>query len=334
MIVVTGGAGFIGANIVKGLNDSGRDDVIVVDNLQKGEKFLNLVDLSIADYIDKRVFIDMINGGEYEGEIEAVFHLGACSDTMEYDGLYMMSNNYDYSKTLLHFCQQNRASFIYASSASVYGAGPVFRESDEFESPLNVYAYSKFLFDKYVRRMYGERTAQIVGLRYFNVYGDREQHKGRMASVAFHFTNQYQQVGYVNLFEGTDGYENGGQLRDFVSVEDVVDLNLFLFANPAISGIFNVGTGRCQSFNDVAVATINRCRAEAGEEALDLPTLQQKNIVRYIDFPEKLKGKYQSFTEADISALREAGYTHDFLTVEEGVSRYVGRLLDKSTKKQ
>lgn len=332
MIVVTGGAGFIGANIVKGLNDSGRDDVIVVDNLEKGEKFLNLVDLSIADYIDKRAFIDMINGGEFEGQVEAIFHLGACSDTMEYDGLYMMSNNYDYSKTLLHFCQQNKASFIYASSASVYGAGPVFREAPEFESPLNVYAYSKFQFDKYVRRMYDDRTAPVVGLRYFNVYGDREQHKGRMASVAFHFTNQYKKTGYVNLFEGVDGYENGAQLRDFVSVEDVVDLNLFLFANPSISGIFNVGTGRCQSFNDVAVATINRCRAEENEEPLDLQVLQQKNIIRYIEFPEALKGKYQSFTEADISALRSAGYEHKFLTVEEGVSRYVGRLLDKLTQ--
>ncbi|NOY16900.1 MAG: ADP-glyceromanno-heptose 6-epimerase [Gammaproteobacteria bacterium] len=330
MIIVTGGAGFIGANIVKGLNDSGRDDVIVVDNLEKGEKFLNLIDLEIADYIDKRAFIDMINGGEFNGELDTIFHLGACSDTMEYNGLYMMSNNYDYSKTLLHFCQQNRASFIYASSASVYGTGPVFRESSEFESPLNVYAYSKFQFDKYVRRMYGDRSAQIVGLRYFNVYGDREQHKGHMASVAFHFSKQYQEVGYVKLFEGIDGYENGAQLRDFVSVEDVVDLNLFLLKHPDISGIFNVGTGRCQSFNDVAVASINRCRREQGEDALDLSTLQQKNIIRYIDFPEALKGKYQNFTEADISALRAAGYTKDFLTVEEGVSRYVGRLIEKS----
>ena len=329
MIVVTGGAGFIGANIVKGLNDSGRSDVIVVDNLKKGEKFLNLADLDIADYIDKRAFIDMINGGEFDGQVEVIFHLGACSDTMEYNGLYMMSNNFDYSKTLLHFCQQNKASFIYASSASVYGAGPVFREEPEFESPLNVYAYSKFLFDNYVRRMYDNRTAQIVGLRYFNVYGDREQHKGRMASVAYHFTNQYQERGYVELFEGIEGYENGGQLRDFVSVEDVTDLNLFLFANPAVNGIFNVGTGRCQSFNDVAVSAINRCRAEAGEEALDLPALQQQDIIRYIDFPETLKGKYQSFTEADISALRSAGYEHEFLTVEQGVSRYVGRLLEK-----
>ncbi|GBE09366.1 MAG TPA: ADP-glyceromanno-heptose 6-epimerase [Gammaproteobacteria bacterium] len=331
MIIVTGGAGFIGANIVKGLNDSGRDDVIVVDNLEKGEKFLNLVDLEIADYIDKRDFIDMINGGEFNGDVEAIFHLGACSDTMEYNGLYMMSNNYDYSKTLLHFCQQNRASFIYASSASVYGAGPVFRESPEFESPLNVYAYSKFQFDKYVRRMYEDRSAQIVGLRYFNVYGDREQHKGRMASVAFHFSNQYRETGYVKLFEGVDGYENGAQLRDFVSVEDVVDLNLFLLKHPDVSGIFNVGTGHCQSFNDMAVASINRCRLGEGKEAQDLATLQQKKIIRYIDFPETLRGKYQSFTEADISALRAAGYTKDFLTVEEGVSRYVGRLIEKST---
>ncbi len=331
MIIVTGGAGFIGANIVKGLNDSGRDDVIVVDNLEKGEKFLNLVDLEIADYIDKRDFTDMINGGEFNGEVEAIFHLGACSDTMEYNGLYMMSNNYDYSKTLLHFCQQNRASFIYASSASVYGTGPVFRESPEFESPLNVYAYSKFQFDKYVRRMYEDRSAQIVGLRYFNVYGDREQHKGRMASVAFHFSNQYRETGYVKLFEGVDGYENGAQLRDFVSVEDVVDLNLFLLKHPDVSGIFNVGTGHCQSFNDMAVASINRCRLEEGKEAQDLATLQQKKIIRYIDFPETLRGKYQSFTEADISALRAAGYTKDFLTVEEGVSRYVGRLIEKST---
>jgi ADP-L-glycero-D-manno-heptose 6-epimerase len=330
MIIVTGGAGFIGANIVKGLNDSGRDDVIVVDNLEKGEKFLNLVDLEIADYIDKRVFIEMINGGEFNGEVEAIFHLGACSDTMEYDGLYMMSNNYDYSKTLLHFCQQNKSAFIYASSASVYGTGPVFRESPEFESPLNVYAYSKFQFDKYVRRMYDDRSAQIVGLRYFNVYGDREQHKGRMASVAFHFSNQYREAGYVKLFEGVDGYEDGAQLRDFVSVEDVVDLNLFLLKHPDVSGIFNVGTGRCQSFNDMAVASINRCRQEQAEDALDLATLQQKKIIRYIDFPEALKGKYQSFTEADISALRAAGYTKDFLTVEEGVSRYVGRLIEKS----
>jgi ADP-L-glycero-D-manno-heptose 6-epimerase len=328
MIVVTGGAGFIGANIVKGLNDQGHADVVVVDNLQKGEKFLNLVDCQLADYVDKRAFIEQVNSDSLALDVSAVFHLGACSDTMEYDGLYMMSNNYDYSKSLLHYCQDRRIPFIYASSASVYGAGPVFREDPEFESPLNVYAYSKFLFDHYVRRLYEQRTAQIVGLRYFNVYGDREQHKGRMASVAFHFTNQYLESGHVKLFEGIDGYENGAQLRDFVSVEDVVALNLFLLNNPSVSGIFNVGTGRCQSFNDVAVATVNRCREQDGQSPLDLASMQSQGIIRYIDFPETLKGKYQSYTEADISALRAAGYTRPFLTVEEGVSRYVGRLLD------
>lgn len=329
MIIVTGGAGFIGSNIVKGLNDSGREDIIVVDNLEQGQKFLNLVDCQIADYVDKRAFIDAISTGKYGNEIEAIFHLGACSDTMNYDGLYMMSNNYEYSKTLLNFCQQHAASYIYASSASVYGAGPVFRESPEYESPLNVYAYSKFLFDHYVRRMYDQRTAQIVGLRYFNIYGDREQHKGRMASMAFHFTNQYRESGHVNLFEGIDGYENGGQLRDFVSVEDVVSLNLFLLETPSCSGIFNVGTGHCQSFNDVAVAAVNRCREEEDEAPLSLADMQSQGLIRYIDFPETLKGKYQSYTEADISALREAGYDRPFLTVEQGVSRYVGRLLEK-----
>jgi ADP-L-glycero-D-manno-heptose 6-epimerase len=232
----------------------------------------------------------------------------------------------------MHFCQQHAASYIYASSASVYGAGPVFRESPEYESPLNVYAYSKYLFDHYVRRMYDQRTAQIVGLRYFNVYGDREQHKGRMASVAFHFTNQYQASGHVNLFEGIDGYDNGAQLRDFVSVEDVVALNLFLLENPACSGIFNVGTGHCQSFNDVAVAAVNRCREEQGETPMELADMQAQGLIRYIDFPETLRGKYQNYTEADISALREAGYDRPFLSVEQGVSRYVGRLLEKKNE--
>jgi len=329
MIIVTGGAGFIGANIVKGLNERGHDDVVVVDNLEKGEKFRNLVDCRIADYVDKRDFLRQIEAGGPAYPVEAVFHLGACSDTMNYDGLYMMANNYDYSKALLHFCQQHQAAYIYASSASVYGAGPTFRESPEYESPLNVYAYSKFLFDRYVRRMFERRTAQVVGLRYFNVYGDREQHKGRMASMAFHFTNQYLADGHVRLFEGIDGYANGQQLRDFISVEDVVALNLFLLDHPEVSGIFNVGTGRCQSFNDVAVAVVNRCREQAGEAPLSLTELQQQGIIRYIAFPDTLRGKYQNYTEADMEALRAAGYDRPFLTVEEGVSRYVGRLLNR-----
>ncbi len=329
MIVVTGGAGFIGANIVKALNDRGRTDVLVVDNLEKADKFKNITDCEIADYLDKRDFIARVDAGDFKGQIDAVFHEGACSDTMEHNGLYMMQNNYEYSKRLLHVCQREKVPFIYASSASVYGAGTVFREERAHESPLNVYGYSKFLFDQYVRRLWPKKTAQIAGFRYFNVYGDREQHKGRMASVAFHFFNQYRETGRVRLFEGNDGYANGEQRRDFISIEDVVAVNLFFLDHPDKSGIFNVGTGRSQPFNDMAVAAVNRLRQAEGKPALSLKELQAQGIVGYIAFPEALKGKYQSFTQADVGALRKIGYEKPFLTVEQGVGRYVGRLLEK-----
>ena len=324
--VVTGAAGFIGANIVKALNERGATNIIAVDNLTRADKFRNLVDCEIADYLDKKDFISLVETGVLDGSVEAVFHEGACSDTMETDGRYMMENNYRYSVSLLKFCQDNDAPFLYASSASVYGAGRVFREEREHEGPLNVYGYSKFLFDQYVRRKWDERGAQIVGFRYFNVYGPREQHKGRMASVAFHFFNQYREHGKVKLFEGCEGYANGEQRRDFVSVEDIVKVNLWCLDNPEVSGIFNLGTGRCQSFNDVAVATVNACRARDGQKPLSLAEMQGQGIVEYIGFPEALKGKYQSYTEADMSALRDAGYDAPFYTVEEGVSRYVEHL--------
>ena len=324
--VVTGAAGFIGANIVKALNERGATNIIAVDNLTRADKFRNLVDCEIADYLDKKDFISLVETGVLDGSVEAVFHEGACSDTMETDGRYMMENNYRYSVSLLKFCQDNDAPFLYASSASVYGAGRVFREEREHEGPLNVYGYSKFLFDQTVRRMWDERGAQIVGFRYFNVYGPREQHKGRMASVAFHFFNQYREHGKVKLFEGCEGYANGEQRRDFVSVEDIVKVNLWCLDNPEVSGIFNLGTGRCQSFNDVAVATVNACRARDGQKPLSLAEMQGQGIVEYIGFPEALKGKYQSYTEADMSALRDAGYDAPFYTVEEGVSRYVEHL--------
>ncbi|MEK6550151.1 MAG: ADP-glyceromanno-heptose 6-epimerase [Pseudomonadota bacterium] len=328
MFVVTGGAGFIGANIVKGLNDRGIGDILVVDNLEKGDKFRNLTDCEIADYLDKREFIARVERGDFgRAKFKAIFHEGACSDTMEHNGVYMMQNNYEYSKTLLHYCQAKKIPYLYASSAATYGAGKIFKETREHEAPLNVYGYSKFLFDQYVRRILPKKTAPIAGFRYFNVYGPREQHKGRMASVAFHHFNQFRETGKVKLFEGSDGYGNGEQRRDFISVEDVVSVNFWFLDHPGKSGIFNVGTGRAQPFNDIASSVVNGLRQSAGKPALSLADLQREGILEYIAFPEALKGKYQSFTQADMSTLRKAGYKKDFLTVEQGVSRYIQSLL-------
>ncbi|MDA8094496.1 MAG: ADP-glyceromanno-heptose 6-epimerase [Betaproteobacteria bacterium] len=328
--VVTGAAGFIGANLVKGLNDRGERNIIAVDNLTRADKFKNLVDCEIADYLDKEEFLAQVQEGTLAGAIRAIFHEGACSDTMETDGRYMMRNNYRYTCALADHCAAHEVPFLYASSASVYGAGRTFLESREFEGPLNVYGYSKFLFDQRVRARLADARAQIVGFRYFNVYGPRENHKGRMASVAFHFFHQYMAEGKIRLFEGCDGYANGEQRRDFVSVEDVVKVNMFFLDHPEKSGIFNLGTGRAQSFNDVGVATVNACRAARGEPPLALAELQARGIISYIDFPEALKGKYQSFTQSDVSRLREAGYGESFLNVEQGVSRYVDHLLKTS----
>ena len=325
-IIVTGAAGFIGSNLVKGLNARGVTDIIAVDNLTRGDKFRNLVDCELADYLDKQEFLRLVRDDALMGDIEAVFHQGACSDTMESDGHYMMDNNYRYSIALLDYCQERDVPFIYASSAAVYGAGPEFREARECEAPLNIYGYSKFLFDQYVRAHWKDFSAQVAGFRYFNVYGPRESHKGRMASVAFHCFNQYRAEGKVKLFEGSDGYAEGEQIRDFVSVEDVVKVNLYFLDHPLQSGIFNLGTGRGQPFNDVAAATVNACRAEEGKPALSLEEMRQQGVVQYIPFPEALKGKYQSYTQADMKSLRGKGYAEDFLTVEEGVARYVNRL--------
>ena len=308
MIIVTGGAGFIGSNIVKSLNAQGRKDILVVDNLTNGHKFVNIVDCEIHDYLDKDDFIRRIRDGQSFGDIDAVFHEGACSATTEWDGKFMMDNNYQYSKDLMHYCLERKISFLYASSAATYGVTDTFKESLEFEGPINVYGYSKFQFDQYVRSIWETIDSQVVGFRYFNVYGPREQHKGSMASVAFHFNNQLKETGICRLFEGSGGYGNGEQLRDFVFVEDVCAVNLWFMDNPGQSGIFNLGTGRAQSFNDVADAVIS---------------WHGKGEKQYIPFPDHLKGAYQSYTQANIDKLRSVGYDKPFASVEQGTHRYL-----------
>lgn len=329
-IVVTGAAGFIGSNIIKGLNARGLDDIIAVDDLTQGDKFRNLAALRIADYVDAADFYDAYADGHY-GQIEAVFHEGACSDTMETNGQFMMANNYTVSWHLFQACQKRGARLLYASSAATYGGSDTFREAPAFEHPLNVYGYSKLLFDQRMRRECGAdfhrtragRTHQVVGFRYFNVYGPHEQHKGRMASVAFHQFHQFQNDGKVKLFGDYGGYPGGGQMRDFVYVDDVVDVNLWFFDHPSQSGIYNLGSGRAQPFNDVAITVVNTLRAQQGDPPLTLEQAVAAGLIEYIPFPDALRGKYQCYTQADLSALRSTGCQHAFADVQTGVQRYV-----------
>lgn len=315
MHIVTGGAGFIGSNLIRTLADRGHDNIVVVDDLEDGHKFVNISNLPIADYIDKDDFLRRLaTDSGFAREITTIFHQGACSKTTEWNGRYMMKNNYTYSQVLLHHCLEHRKPYIYASSAAVYGGSKTFVEDPIFENPLNVYGYSKLQFDRYVRLTAAKPDSQVVGLRYFNVYGPREQHKGSMASVAFHFNNQILEDGEARLFSGTDGYADGEQLRDFVYVDDVCDVNLWFLDNPEVSGIFNAGTGRAQTFNDVANAVIK---------------WHGKGKIRYVPFPDHLEGAYQSFTEADLTQLRESGCDVEFRPVESGVKDYLDQLCDR-----
>lgn len=329
MILVTGAAGFIGANLVHALSKRQPFSVFAVDNMSRPDKFLNIVDAEVADYADKEDFLLRLKAGEFDGKFSAVLHQGACSNTMETDGRYMMRNNYEYTIALFEFCQREKIPFIYASSAAVYGGGTVFKEEREHERPLNVYGYSKFLFDQYMRRYWQQHGidtgSQVVGLRYFNVYGPLEGHKGTMASVPFHQFHQFQKEGKVKLFGANDGYEAGTQKRDFVYVEDVVKVNLFFLDNPDKRGVYNLGTGRAQPFNDLAIATVNAL-ANEGNPPLSLDQIIDKGLLDYLPFPDKLKGKYQSFTQADISSLRAIGYTEPFTDVATGVAKYMDYL--------
>jgi len=328
-IVVTGAAGFIGSNIIQGLNARGITNIIAVDDLTQGDKFRNLVDLSIADYVDAADFYTAFAQGHF-GHVEAVFHEGACSDTMEHNGKFMMANNYAVSLQLFEAARARKTRLLYASSAATYGGSSIFAEDPAHEAPLNVYGYSKLLFDQKMRTVLGKQferaNSQVAGFRYFNVYGPREQHKGRMASVAFHQFHQFQAEGCVKLFADYGGYAAGEQMRDFVFVDDVVAVNLWFFDNPAKSGLFNLGTGRAQPFNDVARAVVNSARAACGEPALDLSDMVAKGLIAYIPFPDALRGKYQCFTQADLDALRSSGCEHAFSDVAAGVAAYAQRL--------
>lgn len=303
MIIVTGGAGFIGSNIVYALNQRGFTDILVVDHLKDGTKFKNLVDLDIADYLDREEFIAMIVAGEPFGDVEAIFHQGACSATTEWDGKYMMENNFQYSKDLLHYSLDHSIPFLYASSAATYGGRTSnFIEERQFEAPLNVYGYSKFLFDQYVRSILPEAESPVCGLRYFNVYGPRESHKGSMASVAFHLNNQMKKGENPKLFAGSEGF-----LRDFIYVEDVAALNLWCLEQQ-VSGIFNAGTGQAESFEAIANAVIKH---------------YGRGEIESIPFPEHLKGHYQAYTQADLTKLKQAGFNGTFHTVAQGVEKYL-----------
>jgi ADP-L-glycero-D-manno-heptose 6-epimerase len=324
-VVVTGAAGFIGSNLVLRLNAAGIDDIIAVDDLTDAGKFVNLSGCQISDYFDRTQFYDLFARGAL-GKIDTVFHQGACSDTMVHDGRFMLDTNYRSSKVLLDACIERGIRLIYASSAAVYGASEVCCEEPALENPLNVYGYSKLLFDQVVRRHLRTAPKQIAGFRYFNVYGPREQHKARMASVAFHHFNQFRETGSVRLFGAYGGYANGAQERDFVFVDDVVSVNLWFFEHADARGIFNVGTGHAQPFNDVARAVVNSCRGSGQQPELTLDEIVTRQFLTYIPFPEELKGKYQCHTRADLTALRGAGCNIEFCDVAAGVSRYVAWL--------
>jgi len=313
MIVVTGGLGFIGSNIIKKLNMGGRFDIVIVDDFSDGKLVENVNDLVVSDFIEIKDLPDFLH--QNKQNIEVIFHQGAVSDTTCWDGRLVMERNYHFSKKLVDICVQYEITFVYASSASVYGTGNIFRETPECEMPVNLYAYSKLLFDQYVRNagLLNNARTKIFGLRYFNVYGPRERMKKHMSSPVFKLSQQILDTGIGKLFGGYLDYDAGEQMRDFIYVDDIVDVNLWFWKNNVNNGIYNVGTGTPVSFNELGSAVIHQLRSLGLKEGK----------LEYIEFPKQLEGFYQSYTKADIQNLRLNGYTADFIDIKEGVRRYL-----------
>lgn len=314
MIVVTGGAGFIGSCIVRMLNDLGMEDIIIVDHICKTDKWMNMRNKKYLEYINRDEFLQRIH--EFDGEITHIIHMGACSATTERDFDFLYKNNFEYTKQLWNYCAEQDISFIYASSAATYGDG-----SNGFDDmtdikllrPLNGYGYSKQLFDLWVKKelLAGNKAPkQHVGFKFFNVYGPNEYFKGSMASVIFHTFNDVNATGKKGLFKSyKEEYADGGQLRDFVYVKDICKVVRFMMENPQISGLFNLGTGIARSFYDLAVATFKAMGVEPN--------------IEFIDMPEGLRDKYQYYTQANMKKLRSEGYMSTFYSLEDGVTDYV-----------
>ena len=327
MIIVTGAAGMIGSAMVWKLNEMGRNDIIVVDKLRTEEKWLNLRKRDYADWVDRDELFNWLANPANAGKITGVVHMGACSATTERDGDFLMENNYGYSKKLWDFCAARQIPYVYASSAATYGAGELGYNDDvtpeELKKlqPLNKYGYSKKIFDDWAFKQ-SIAPKQWCGLKFFNVYGPQEYHKGRMASMVFHTFNQYRDNGGVKLFKShKEGFKDGEQLRDFVYLKDVVDVMYFLLTEKVESGVYNIGTGEARSFLDLSMATMRA--------ASNNPELKVEDVVEFIPMHEDLRGRYQYFTQASMEKLKRAGYTKKFTSLEEGVKDYVQNYLAK-----
>lgn len=317
MVIVTGGAGFIGSCIVRTLNDVGIEDIVIVDNIASTDKWMNLRNKKYINYVNKKDFLAELPSYE---SVSAIIHMGACTSTTEKNFEYLWRNNFEFTKSLWNYCAVKQIQFIYASSAATYGDGEQgFDDRMDIDTlrPLNGYGYSKQLFDQWVKHQATIYPRQNVGLKFFNVYGPNEYYKGSMASMIFHGFNQIMADGEIRLFKSCNtNYEDGGQLRDFVYVKDVCSVIKWLLENPNVSGLFNIGTGRAQSFCELAEATFHALGLESN--------------IRYIDMPEHLKNKYQYYTKAEMANLREAGYDKEFMDLEAGARDYVLEHLKKN----